>query len=623
MVEVDPLDEFDRDLGDLQTRLLALRDANLTDDRGSVVPQLEAAAEQLRRVYDGLTVRAGDAAQRQVTLDRERLLLRAVFHGLPTAVLLVDREGRVRRANAQAHTLLAVSADYLSGQPLVAFLDAPDRSTFRIRLATLLRSGDEQVATVSLLVQGRRTPTRLALRTIELPSDPRPLVLVLATPTAAEGETPPARPGPTSTAPDSDEIRAQAKGGDMVGEVMRILLAENGSADAVVLQRAAARLSSGFADWVVADTMRENVSTRVAVAAPASETDSLLTQSLERADVMAAPLPFQVLGTGTAALQPHLDDLGGLGSDERGVSYLGAIGAHSVLCAPIIRAGAVVGALTMVRTGNSGPFRLAELAAAEEIGDLLGRTLSPPRGATVAPGSTDAAEPFLPQRMLSVRDVDIAWVHMGGQGGTAPFLDFYEVPGGWGLALGSAPVGGGATQAYVAMVRQWAMLLGSDGRAPADVLSGLDEGLRRLRPGELPVSAAVLTLMTEDDRLTTTIASAGHRSSLCVRSDGRVQRTDGGGNPLNDPLGPATHVDQNTFGIGECLVVYTNELCDVRNEAGQTFAGSGELANSLARVAGQPARRVIDSLTSALTAFAPASPTDAVVALAVRYTGPV
>lgn len=637
MTAAEPIAQFDRELGAFYSRLLEFRDAQAagTGDPGAVVQALESAADQLRGLHDGLTSRAAGLAARQTSVERERQLMRAVFRDLPFAILLLDRDGRVRRTNRRANDLLGVSADYVSGKPFAVFLDVADRSSFRIRLSMVLRQGEEQFLPAGLLRSGRRVPTRLALTTVELASDPRPLIAVLAVPDEpgpygaptgteellARASAPVDSPSPLHTGPDSDEIRSQVRGGDTISDVTRILLEETGGPDAVVLQRAAGRLAAGFADWVVIDVLRDGTPTRAVVASPATERDSLLTQAVERADVRAAALPCQVIENGQSVLIPHLEDLFVLGADERGVAFLGAVGAHSLLCAPLVRRGQTIGALTLARTGTTEPFRFAEQAAAQELGELLGYVLQGPGAPTVAPGSESAEpEPFLPQRVLSAGQLDVAWLHLPGQRGTAPFLDFYDQPGGWGAAIGSAAIGGSAAQSHVAMVRQWALLLGSSGLGTAEVLARMDEGLRRLRPGEPPVGAAVLRLSETDGRLTVEIGSAGHRSSLWMRTDGRVQRTDGGGTALNAPDGPASHCVTDLLVPGDCMVFYTNELPDVTNEVGQTFAGSGELANCLARAVGQPARRVVDSLTAALTAFASGAHSDAVVAVAIRYT---
>lgn len=636
MATAETIAEFDRELGAFYSRLLEFRDVQAAGDAdpGAVVQALESAADQLRELHDGLTSRAAGLAARQTSVDRERQLMRAVFRDLPFAMLLLDRDGRVRRTNRRANDLLGVSADYVSGKPFAVFLDVADRSRFRIRLSMVLRQGGEQFLAAGVLRSGRRVATQLALTTVELASDPRPLIAVLAVPdgpgpygapTGTEellgrASAPADSPPPLQTGLDSDEIRSQARGGDTISDVTRILLEETGGPDAIVLQRVAGRLAAGLADWVVIDVLRDGTPTRAVVASPAAERDSLLTQAVERADVRAAALPCQVIENGQSVLLPHLEDLFVLGADERGVAFLGAVGAHSLLCAPLVRRGQPIGALTLARTGTTEPFRFGEQAAAQELGELLGYVLQGPGAATVAAGSSTEPEPFLPQRTLSASQLDVAWLHLPGERGTAPFLDFYDQPGGWGAAIGSAAIGGSAAQSHVAMVRQWALLLGSSGLGTAEVIAQMDEGLRRLRPGEPPVGAAVLRLSEADGRLIVEIGSAGHRSSLWLRTDGRVQRTDGGGAALNAAEGLASHCVTDVLVPGDCMVFYTNELPDVSNEVGQTFAGSGELANCLARAVGQPARRVVDSLTAALTAFASGAHSDAVVAVAIRYT---
>lgn len=643
MTEAEPTGDFDRVMAAFHSRLEQLRTTYDVATEGSVASallELELAAEQLRQSHDGLTARTAELEQRHAAADRDRHLMRSVFRDFPKACLLLDRDGRVRRVNQRATELLGVSSDYLSGKALVVFVEVAERTTFRARFGVVLRRQEEQSFGTVLLRRGVAVPTRLQLSPVRVPNDPRPLIAVVAEPlhpqagaeqSTAGSDDVPALPTPSEpvaehqvTGPDSDVIRSLTRRGDLISDLTRVLLDETGASEPVLVQRAGSLLCTDTADWAVIDLIRDGVPTRAVVCASAAEEDALLAQVIERADVSAAPLPCAVMNGEGAQLHPHVEDTTLLGSDDRSLPLLSALGAHTLLCVPVVAGGEPIGAITLLRTRSCESFGLLEQAALEGVGDLLGRSLRrTPRWPRAGRGSVVAA-PFLPHRLVSAPEIDVAWLHRPAwQPGTgaAPFLDFYDLPDGWGAALGSVADSGPRSQAYVAMIRQWALLAASPGTYPSDVLRQLDEGLRRLHSGDQTVSAAVLLLSPQPDGLHVRLASAGHRSSMTVRADGRVQRTDGGGLPLNGPGGPITHEDVDLLSRGDALVLFTNELPEVTNERGETFAASGVLANTLARTSGQPTQQIMDALNDELSAFAPHGLDVDVVVVGIRFLG--
>lgn len=633
MTEAEQTAAFDRNMAAFHTRLEALRTTSgvsADGPMGSVLRELEWAAEQLRLSHDGLTVRTTELEQRHATAERDRHLMRSAFRDFPLASLLLDRDGRIRRANRRATELLGVSSDYLSGKALVVFVDVAERTTFRARFGVLLRTQEEQSFVTVLQSRGVAVPTRLRFSSVRVPNDPRPLIVAVAEPVHAApgGAGPPIAEEPVAehpvTGPDSDVIRSLTLRGDLISELTRVLLDETGGSEPVLLQRTGALLCVDTADWAVIDLLRDGAPTRAVVCARAAEEDPILAQAMERAEVAAAALPCGVMNGGGSQLHPHIEDMTLLGVDDRGLPLLSTFAAHTLLCVPVLSGDEPVGAITLLRNRSRESFGLLEQAAVEVVGDLLGRSLRRTPRRPRSSGGSAVATPFLPHRMVSAPEIDVAWLHRPAWRpgtGAAPFLDFYDLPEGWGATLGSVADSGPRAQAYVAMIRQWALLAASPGTDPSDVLLQLDEGLRRLHPGDVAASAAVLTLAPCPDGLRVRLASAGHRSSMALRADGRVQRTDGGGRALNDPGGPETHEDVNLLAVGDALVLFTNELPEITNDRGETFAGSGVLVNSLARTCDQPMRQVMDLLNDELSAFAPQGLDVDLVVVGIRFLG--
>nr|MBA3524747.1 SpoIIE family protein phosphatase [Geodermatophilaceae bacterium] len=330
----------------------------------------------------------------------------------------------------------------------------------------------------------------------------------------------------------------------------------------------------------------------------------------------------------TSTLRATLDDVDGLGFDSRDVPYLTLLRAHSLLSVAIADSDGTLGVITAVRAQPRPPFSLTDQAALEEIGDLLGMSLRRHRRSVADPaGLIRAPAPFVPLSLPVTPALDVAWGHhdSADAGATpiaiAPFFDYYDTPGGWGIVLGSAEGYNPDHQAYVAMIRQWARLVGSNGQLCSDVLAQLDAALRRLHRGQPEVSAVVVDLRPKQDTVRVRLCSAGHRTSLVLRADGRVQRTDGGGKPLNDGPGPQLHEDAELLAPGDTLLLYSNEFAEITNVQGDTLLGSGELAAALARGAGRSARAVLDGVHAAATAFTAGGSGGNSVVVAVRCTG--
>lgn len=588
--------------------------------------ELRIAADRMQRAYAELSRRRLDSTRRRAVVDGERQLMRSAFRDLPLPVLLLDRDGRVRRGNQRTARLLGVGVEYLSGKPFTEFLAVERRAAFRAELAACLRDGDDAVVSTVLLRQGHPVPVALRLGSFRPPSDPRPVVAVVALP-AADTVSGPPHP-PTVEAVDALGTRAQARRAKLVSEATMILLEEAESDRAPLLQRLGRALCDGFGDWAVIDLQSDGGLRRAVVCSPSEQ--SQVARDLERAAADKAEIVVQVAADAMSAVRTTLADadLDGFGYDERDVAFLDRMGAHSVLSVPIGDAGGTQGVITAVRSRPRSPFTLTDQAALEEIGELLGRSLRRRRRSVADPaGLIRAPAPFVPITLPVTPALDVAWAHYDAIDagatpiGVAPFFDYYDAPGGWGIVLGSAEGNNPDRQAYVAMIRQWARLMGSNGQHCADVLEHIDAALRRLHRGQPEVSTVVVDMGPAEGGIRVRLCSAGHRTSLVLRADGRVQRTDGGGMPLNDGPGPQLHQDTETLESGDTLILYSNEFAEVTNSRGDSFLGSGELSAALARHAGRSARTILDGVQAAIVAFTNGGRAGDAIVVAVRCTG--
>lgn len=629
MADTLSVEPSEPDLALFEGRMRELHALIPQDERwDDALRELRNAADRLRRAYDDLSQRQLEAVRRRAVVDGERQLMRSAFRDLPLPVLLLDREGRVRRGNHRTSDLLGVGGEFLSGKVFTGFLAVEERAAFRAEFTACIRTGKDTLLGTVLLRQGQPVPVQLSLGSIQPASDPRPLIAVVALPLATASGV-----GPTGCPPPPRELdgahpRAQVQREELLSAAAHIILEEAESNQAPLLQRLSRALCSTFADWSVVDLLQEGGLRRAVVGAPPDDASARIGRDLERAPADKAEIAVRVATEATTDLRANVDDADLFGHDERDAPFMTLMRAHTVLSVPITDGSTTLGVITATRSQPRPPFTLNDQASLEEIGDLLGRSLRRRRRSVADPaGLIRAPAPFVPITLPVTSALDVAWTHFDAVDTgatptpTAPFFDYYDAPGGWGIVLGSAEGDNPDRQAYVAMVRQWARLVGSNGQPCTDVLEQLDAALRRLHGGQPQVSTFVVDMRPNDGDVRMRLCSAGHRTSLLLRADGRVHGVDGGGDPLNDGPGPRLHEDTETLSAGDTMLLYSNEFAEVTNHQGDTFMASGELSAALARGAGRSARTILDGVHAALTSFAAGGRGGDAVVVAVRCTG--
>jgi len=638
MTERVSSEEFDRDVAAFQLRLQDLRTGREIGGEGedeapaAVFLELETAAELLRVAHEELWAVGNELARRNTPGDRDRDLLRTVFKDLPVAVILLDRFGRVRRANQRATDVLGVTADYLSGKPFPVFVDLPARAALRSHLAAAARGKEEHVIATSLLRLGVPIPARLALSTVQVPADSQPVIMAVVLPADGVESDGVGRPAaavtvaPARAAQSPHAVVAATKRLDLVASVARLVLGERGGSEAVVLHAVAILLCANFAEWVTIDLMCDGELSRAAACGPADDASLQTVSALERAVAGKAELPATVIDDGEGRLFAHVEDVSILGEDERGVPFLSAIGAHTALCVPIEADGQAMGAVTALRTQQSTVFSLTDQAALEDVAGLLALALRSDR--RWARHSTELAAfraAMSPRAGPPQPGMDVAWFHRTAGSDVSlrsGLLHFLPRADGWGAFLGDTPNDGGSAAVYLSMVRHWVSLLGLTGEEPGTLLTQLNWAMRRVGGADQPISAMATQVTVTAGSARIRLASAGHRSSLTLRADGRVQRTDGGGQPLNTGDNAEVHSDSVDLAPGELVLCYNNALFDAANSTGETFGQSGQLVDALARAARGTAQDVVDRIGAALSAFADGGIDEDVLAMAVRFIGP-
>lgn len=608
-----PFEDFDRDVAAFQSRLRDLRAARgvtAEGDDGSeaLFLELETAAEELRVAHEELWVSEAEHAEQAATEDQDRYVLRAAFRDLPLPVLLLHRDGRIRRANQRCLNLLELSADYLSGRPLPSLVELPQRSALRSQLAAVTRGRGTRTVTLTFVVRGHSRPVRALLGALQVPNDPKPVIAVVLVPNDEAVADVPADPNDESAAAPiqlTAGLPAVVRRLDLVTSVAQLLTASHGDPEAALCRALGDLLCVEFADWIIVDLLGADGLVRVAVCGPEDRVDRAVLAAIQEAEPDDAALPAVVAQEGQSQLLIHLDDYSVLGEDREGIPLAGRMRARSLLCLPI-GGETVLGTITAARTARSSYFALADLAALEDVAGLLAGTLRAERRFVRQRKSHVTLRDLLTPTSVALDDLDVAWLYRPATSGEDPgsvVFDLYASNAGGNVLIAEAATAGGHAATDLVALRQSARTLGVVQTDPVRLLEDVMARMAALGGLRTPLLTSAAHLKSTAAGTAVRLVSAGHLSCLHLRTDGRVQAVDGGGIALAGAAAPVLHFRDLDLEPGEALVIFTTSLYDVRARTGDTFGRSGALAQAVARAGAGSAQAIIDHLGAALTTF--------------------
>jgi serine phosphatase RsbU (regulator of sigma subunit)/PAS domain-containing protein len=598
----------------------ALLDAALTE--------LDGAIDALASMLSGDVDHGAAAEGLPEAVRAERRLLHATFQHTPVPLFLLEPDGTIRRANNEAAALIGSPPGYATGKPLTAFVDLPFRAALHTQLAAVVRTGRSKRAACRMLTASGTVDVSMTAAAVDLPGDP-PL-LVVAAATAATGATAPTaptavsedvRPGATNGATAAGRaIGAMTQRMDMVVSVTRLLLDNSTFSEAVTLQRCARLLAGDLAAWVIIDMERAGRLRRQIAAGPRDRQAETLARAVRSTDPEDESLPSQVHGTRKSILLAHADDPGMLGTGPGGTPLAMTLGAASLICAPISDGTVSYGAMTLVRPASMGPFEIADLSLAEQLGEHLAISIRVDR---MFRHRSEVAETLqaslLPTRLPDVPGLDFAAAYVGATQSQEISGDFYDVfryRDGWAVAIGDVCGKGQEAAAVTAAARHSIRALASVHAAPADVLAAANEVLLAGDYGERFVTVKLAFLQTRGRRVGVRLASAGHPGPAIVRADGRVELLEGDGLPLGlfDDAQPS-HTDLE-LRQGDLLFFYTDGVTEARSADLEFF--EDRLIDELAAGAGRSAPEVVRAVQELVTEFSRGELRDDVTIVAVK-----
>jgi len=431
------------------------------------------------------------------------------------------------------------------------------------------------------------------------------------------------QPGEASTA-TMQAVRTMAQRMDLLTAITRLLLENSTFSESLTMQRCARLLAGEFASWVIIDVIRGRRLRRQVAVGPPGEESALITRAVRDTDPEAGSLPAQVHETGKSLLQARSDDTDMLGRGPDGVPLLMQLGATSVLSVPIAEGRQGYGVITLCRGSSEGPFQIADLALAEELGAQLAVAIRVDRLFRRRSEVAEALQASLLPRVLpDVPGIELAAAYMSSTEGMdvgGDFYDVYPIPGGWGLAIGDVTGKGEEAAAMTAAARYAIRVIAHWEPDPVEVLRRANEVLLSAEGSGRFVTAKTVQLTWRDGLLHVSLGTAGHPGPAVVRADGRVEMTGGGGLPLGLFSEAQPGLEEIDLGQGDMLFFFTDGLTETRSPDLRYF--EERLADELVTLSDRPASEVVAGIQARAEAFSAGAMRDDLTVLALRVLNP-
>jgi serine phosphatase RsbU (regulator of sigma subunit)/PAS domain-containing protein len=592
----------------------------------AALTELDAAIEALGAAAQAAAAPASSPAEAlPESVRAERRLLHAVFQQAPVPLFLLEQDGTIRRANNEAAALLGSPTGYATGKPLTAFVDLPFRATVQTQLAAVTRTGRQRTAGCRLLTGNGPVDVTLTAAAADLPGDPSVRIVTATRTAVGAGAGEPQRDDkpakrPAAKAKGDPAIAAMTRRLDAVIAVTRVLLDNSTFSEAVTLQRCARLLAGEIADWVLIDIDRGGRLLRQFAAGPRAAQADQLSRVVRGVDPDQESLPALVHSAGKSVLLAHPDDPAALGHGPDGTPLGMLLGATSLICVPISDGTTGYGTLTLTRLSDKGPFGVADLGLAEELGRHLAIAIRVDRVFRQRSQVAEALQAsLLPARLPPVEGLEFAAAYIGAtqfQEISGDFYDVFKAGDGWGIAVGDVCGKGQDAAAMTAAARHAIRALAHVYDAPADVLAAANEVLVAEDYDDRFVTASLAFLRQRKGGVQVRLGSCGHVGPAVVRADGRVEILEGDGLPLglfSDAQPGRLELELHQ---GDVLFFYTDGVTEARSADLAFF--EDQLADALAAVAGRSAGEIVRAVQELVTTFSAGELKDDVTILAVR-----
>lgn len=678
------LAEFHQELSALSERISDLRGrrrdgqpGDLLGALGLALAELEVAEDELRTCVEELRAHGERIALRVEGADREWQMLNTTFRELPVPVILLHPEGVIHRANDEAARLLGCDGDLLAGQPLAARVQSGYRRSFRSALGAAQRGARPGPVPVVLAGSTGVSAVRVQLAQLQTPPGARPLVSAVILPpdslesddardcqdrrrpddsravhetrgTRGSGESrdrgadapdpPPGitpgadaacraifaanRTGSRDQKPDAaaqrDEVAKGVRRLDVVCRMTRLLVGEPLRPGPGLLQQAASLLADEFSARVIFYLVRAGTPHQVAAMPedappyprPAPGRRPGAKAVLEASTATAQRVARAVIASGAALLEPA-PPAGGARPRPLG----------PVLGVPLGSGPETLGALVLLRCGESPGFTLPDLGLLEELGRHLAMALLAERDHRRQENAAQVLQfSLLPSALPAIPFTEVAGLYRPPCGGPQVGGDFYDAFAtldGWGLVVGDVCGKGVEAASVTAAVRHGIRTLSVWEERPDVVLEKVNHAMAVQHPTDRFVTAVFAHVKVEQGRARVRLASAGHLPAAVLRADGTVGLARGGGRPLGLCESIDAGVEDLVLEGGDVLLMYSDGVTEARDRH-RSFFDDDRLLTALAGTRGLAAGAVVGAVEQQVVEFTGGSPQDDLTLLALR-----
>jgi PAS domain S-box-containing protein len=509
--------------------------------------------------------------------------LEAVLVNVAEAITVSDAQGRTIFANQAAADLLGVA----SPQQLIE-AEAGSIMPHFLVLDEQGRELDLESMPSRRLFEGERPEPLLVRNVVRATGQERWLVVRCSPVYEADGWT--VRYAVNVFENVTDIKRAQLTG-DFLAETSRVLAS---SLDyGVTLQRVAQLAVPQIADWCAVDMLgSQDEIERVAV----HHSDSAKLAIAER---LAREYPYSldeptgvapVIRSGEPVLATQIDPegLAAYAHDEHHLELLQQVGMTSAIVVPMLAAGKVSGAITLVTAESGRRLRAQDLELAEELGRRAGVAIENARLYTERTQIARTLQrALLPESLPEVTGVQLDALYtaageLNEVGGD--FYDVFDYAGErWMLVIGDVCGKGPRAAGATALARYTLRAAAMSGQGPVEMLKTLNKALLRGKAGDL-CTVCLVTLAREPRGARLTITLGGHPPPLIVGPGGEIEQVGQIGTLLGvvDPL--SVEERDALLEHDETLLLYTDGVIDAG--AGNSPIGEEGLRELCARAGG-------------------------------------
>lgn len=487
--------------------------------------------------------------------------LEAMLTGLAEAVTVTDRRRRTVFANRAALELIG-------GLTLQQLLDAgPEKMMERFDVH------DEHGARISIdqlpsrrLLEGE-TPDPLHIRVMDKASGLERWLIARSSPILAPDSQRPQYA--VNVFEDITDLKRAEVAERFLAEASSVLAS---SLDHARTLRQLAKLAvPALADWCAVDVLDEHGAITTVAVHHADPAKLAIAEELVRRYPNQVDRPYgaaQVIRGGkTIHADVDAESLARYAQDASHRELLNGLGVRSVIIAPMLAGGKVIGAITLSSAESARRLTAAEITLAEELGRRAGIAVENARLFTERTRIANVLQrALLPKTLPEIPGAEVAVLYAAAGELNEVGGDFYDLfehrDGRWVLVIGDVCGKGPQAAGVTALARHTLRAAAASGQSPRMLLLSVHQALSDQPPGLDMCTMGVVLADLRPPVAHLTIVLGGHPHPLLVDGSGSVRALGRAGTLLGVIDTPRIEQAEFEMNAGETLLLYTDGVTD-------------------------------------------------------------